>query len=67
MTALALRGDPRHGYRRQVERLLERIREETHAIQLLKVAGVRGQVIAERVSELEQVRERLAALVASRP
>ena len=67
MTALVPRAGSRLGYRGQVEGLLERIRDETHDLHLLKVAGVRGQLPVERLGELERVREELAALVASRP
>jgi hypothetical protein len=64
--ALAPRTGDRRRYRGRVEALLERIRDETQRLQLLKVAGVRGSLLAERVRELERTREELAALVASR-
>ena len=53
----------RRRYQREVERLLEQIRERVRELQLLKVRGVRGPALRERKQELSRTRKELAALV----
>jgi hypothetical protein len=65
MTALAADARDRRGYRQEVERLLERIRDDVHGILVLRASGARGPALAERKRALRQVREELEALVAS--
>jgi hypothetical protein len=55
----------RRRYQREVEALLEQIRDEVRALRRLKVAGARGPALVDRKRELETVRERLATLVGS--
>jgi hypothetical protein len=66
MAATAERLDRRydlHRYQNEVEALLEQIRVHVRELRRLKVAGVRGQALAERKSELGRARRSLAALV----
>jgi CHASE1-domain containing sensor protein len=55
----------RRRYQREVERLLEQIRERVRELQLLKVRGARGAALRERKQELSRTRKELAALVAA--
>jgi hypothetical protein len=55
----------RRRYQREVERLLEQIRERVRELQLLKVRGARGAALQERKQELARTRKELAALVAA--
>ena len=57
--------DDRRRYQREVERLLEQIRERVRELQLLKVRGARGAALQERKQELARTRKELAALVAA--
>ncbi|HEY8029890.1 MAG TPA: hypothetical protein VIE38_10325 [Gaiellaceae bacterium] len=57
--------DDRRRYQRDVERLLEQIRERVRELQLLKVRGARGPVLQDPKRELKQARKELAALVAA--
>jgi hypothetical protein len=52
-------------YQREVERLLEQIRERVRELQLLKVRGARGPALRERKQQLSLTRKELAALVAA--
>jgi hypothetical protein len=52
-------------YRRDVERLLEQIKEKTRELQVLKAYGARSAALAERKRELKRVRMELAALTAA--
>jgi len=53
----------RRRYQREVERLLEQIRERVRELQLLGVRGVRGPALREHKQELSRTRKELAALV----
>lgn len=55
----------RRRYQREVERLLEQIRERVSELQLLKVRGARGPALREPKRELSRARKELAALVAA--
>lgn len=55
----------RRRYQREVERLLEQIRERVRELQLLKVRGARGPALREPKHELKRARKELAALVAA--
>jgi hypothetical protein len=55
----------REAYRREVERVLEQIRQRVNELQLLKVYGVRAAALAEKKRELRDMRIELAALVAA--
>jgi len=55
----------RRRYQREVERLLEQIRERVRELQLLKVRGARGPALRDRKQELKRARKELAALVAA--
>jgi hypothetical protein len=55
----------RRRYQREVERLLEQIRERVRELRLLKVRGARGPALAESKRDLMQARKELAALVAA--
>jgi hypothetical protein len=55
----------RRRYQREVERLLEQIRERVRELQLLKVRGARGPALREHKQELSRTRKELAALVAA--
>jgi hypothetical protein len=57
-------GDRRR-YQREVERLLEQIRERVRELQLLKVRGARGPALQEPRQELTRARRELAAIVAA--
>ena len=57
--------DDRRRYQREVERLLEQIRERVRELQLLKVRGARGAALREHKQELKQARNELAALTAA--
>jgi hypothetical protein len=57
--------EDRRSYQREVERLLEQIRERVHELQLLKVRGARGPVLQEQKQELARTRKELAAVVAA--
>jgi hypothetical protein len=50
-------------YQAQVERLLDQIRDGVQDLRLLKAIGARGPVLAERKSNLDRARRRLARLV----
>jgi hypothetical protein len=52
-------------YRKEVERLLEQIRERVEELQLLKVRGALAPALRDRKRELKQTRKELAALVAA--
>ena len=53
----------RRRYQREVEQLLEQIRERVRELHLLKVYGVRGPGLRDRKQELHRTRKELAALV----
>jgi hypothetical protein len=53
----------RRRYRAEIETLLEQIRSNVGELQRLKVAGVRGAALADRKTELRQVREQLARVI----
>ena len=57
--------DNRRRYQREVERLLEQIRERVRELQLLKVRGARGAAVRAQKEELKRARRELAALVAA--
>jgi hypothetical protein len=57
--------DDRRRYQREVERLLEQIRERVRGLQLLKVRGARAAALREHKQELKRARKELAALVAA--
>jgi hypothetical protein len=57
--------DDRRRYQREVERLLEQIRERVRELQLLRVRGARGPALREQKHELKRARRELAALVAA--
>ena len=56
----------RHGYQREVERLLEQIRRSVREIEGLQAVGDRERVVVERERELAEIRERLAGLISHR-
>jgi hypothetical protein len=53
----------RNRYRREVERLLELIRDRVEELQLMKVRGVRGPALSEQKRALKRARKELAVLV----
>jgi hypothetical protein len=53
----------RRRHQEQVERLLEQIRVGVQELRVLKTLGARGPALADRKSELDQARRRLARLV----
>ena len=55
--------DDRHRYQREVERLLEQIRERVRELQLLRVRGARGAAVRAQKEELKRARHELATLV----
>jgi hypothetical protein len=55
----------RRRYQREVERLLEQIRERVRQLQVMKVRGARGPALREPKRELRNARKELAALVAA--
>jgi hypothetical protein len=55
--------DDRRRYQREVERLLEQIRERVRELQLLRVRGARAAALREQKQELKRARRELAALV----
>jgi CHASE1-domain containing sensor protein len=55
----------RHRHQREVERLLEQIRERVRELQLLRVRGARGAALRAQKDELKRARHELAALVAA--
>jgi hypothetical protein len=55
----------RRRYQREVERLLEQIRERVRELQLLKVRGARGAALRDHKRDLSRTRKELAALVAA--
>ena len=57
--------DDRRRYQREVERLLEQIRERARELQLLKVRGARAAALREHKRDLSRTRKELAALVAA--
>ncbi|HEY5100741.1 MAG TPA: hypothetical protein VII54_11865 [Gaiellaceae bacterium] len=57
--------DDRRRYQREVERLLEQIRERVRELQLLKVRGARAAALREHKRDLSRTRKELAALVAA--
>jgi hypothetical protein len=57
--------DDRRRYQREVERLLEQIRERVRELQLLRVRGARAAALREQKQELKRARRELAALVAA--
>jgi hypothetical protein len=67
MAATATLGGPeryaRRAYQREVERLLEDIRDRVRRLQLLEVAGLWGAARADEERELERTRRRLAGVV----
>jgi hypothetical protein len=56
----------RAAYRRDIERLLEQIRQRVSELRLLKVYGARPPALEETKQELKRLRSELAALVAAR-
>ena len=52
-------------YQREVERLLEQIRERVRELQVLKVRGARGPALREPKQQLKRARKELAAVVAA--
>jgi hypothetical protein len=56
--------DDRRRYQREVERLLEQIRERVRELQLLRVRGARAAALREQKQELKRARRELVALVA---
>lgn len=57
--------DDRRRYQREVERLLEQIRERVRELQLLRVRGARGAAVRAQKEALKRTRHELAALVAA--
>jgi len=57
--------EDRRRYQREVERLLEQIRERVRELQLLRVRGARAAALREQKQELKRARRELAALVAA--
>jgi hypothetical protein len=57
--------DDRRRYQREVERLLEQIRERVRELQLLRVRGARAAALREQKQELKRARRELTALVAA--
>jgi hypothetical protein len=57
--------DDRRRYQREVERLLEQIRERVRELQLLRVRGARAAALREQKQELKRARREMAALVAA--
>jgi hypothetical protein len=57
--------DDRRRYQREVERLLEQIRERVRELQLLRVRGARAAALREQKQELKRARRELVALVAA--
>jgi hypothetical protein len=57
--------DERRRYQREVEHLLEQIRESVATIRLSKVRGARNPALREQKHELSHARRELAALVAA--
>ncbi|HEX5247540.1 MAG TPA: hypothetical protein VFW41_10475 [Gaiellaceae bacterium] len=57
--------DDRGRYQREVERLLDQIRERVRELQLLRVRGARAAALREQKQELKRARRELAALVAA--
>ncbi|HUZ98011.1 MAG TPA: hypothetical protein VMU74_01505 [Gaiellaceae bacterium] len=57
--------DDRRRYQREVERLLEQIRERVRELQLLRVRGARAAALREHKRDLSRTRKELAALVAA--
>ncbi|HJQ73861.1 MAG TPA: hypothetical protein VJ814_03170 [Gaiellaceae bacterium] len=55
----------REAYRREVERLLEQIRQRVSELQLLRTYGVRTSALQDKKRELGRMRSELAALVAA--
>ena len=55
----------REAYRREVERLLEQIRQRVSELQLLKTYGLRTPALEDKKRELRRMRSELAALVAA--
>ena len=55
----------RRHYQREVEHLLEQIRERVRELQVLKTYGVRAVALREKKQELRRMRSELAALVAA--
>ena len=57
--------DDRHRYQREVERLLEQIRERVRELQLLRAGGARGAAVRAQKEALKRARHELATLVAA--
>ena len=57
--------DNRQRYQREVERLLEQIREKVREVRLLSVRGARGAALRPHKEELKRARCELAELVAA--
>ena len=57
--------DDRRRYQREVERLLEQIRERVRELQLLRVRGARAAALRAQKEELKRARRELASLVAA--
>jgi len=55
----------REAYRREVERLLEQIRQRVSELRLLKTYGVRTPALEDKKRELGRMRSELAAMVAA--
>ena len=55
----------REAYRREVERLLEQIRQRVSELRLLKTYGVRTPALEDKKRELRRMRSELAAMVAA--
>ena len=61
----SLMTDNRRRYQREVEQLLEQIRERVRELHLLKVRGARAAALRAQKEELKRARRELAALVAA--
>jgi CHASE1-domain containing sensor protein len=59
--------DDRRRYQREVERLLEQIRERVRELQLLRVRGARAAALREQKQELKRARHELPPLLPPPP
>jgi hypothetical protein len=57
--------DGRRRYQREVERLLDQIRERVRELHVLKAHGARSAALRAKKDELRRTRSELAALVAA--
>jgi hypothetical protein len=53
----------RHRYQHEVNRLLDAIADRVAELEALRVRGVRGLGLADRETEVQKMRRKLAALV----